>query len=483
MPFSTSPSRRAAIYVRAAGLLLVGAWIVFVYCFANPSLQAVISAMALVGLMVAFPLVIANHLSRRIEFEEQIESELQTLGTRLRQLLSVIPTDESIGKWLPFGEQDDVLHPGLVGHMTTACVTGRGLLIQLRSQQAQAISVLANFDSGVLVLNPVGRITLANATFKRYFSISTDPVGRLLEEVVGQPQLTEAVGLVLEDQSPREVTLDLRDQNEARRVLRARCAAVSFEMEMVLIVTVYDETENHLIQEMRREFIANVSHELKTPLAAIKGFAETVEIAIHDDPEAACHFLSQIQEQCRRLERLIADMMTLARAQSGRQHLHLATINLEAVLAESILTYEPVAASKQIELRHEPPEGPPPLAYADREATLTIANNLIGNAIRYTPEDGSVVASVRRENDWVVLTVCDTGVGIPRQEQQRIFERFYRAENSRKHLSSGTGLGLAIVKHLSQAQGGHVKLDSRPGRGSTFQIYLPHASAAPRTVS
>lgn len=480
MPFSSPPSRRWAIIVRAAGMLLAGGLVAYIYSFATANLSAVIGGMTLVALLLGVTFAAAGQLTRWTEFQQQVEEEFLSLSARLRQLLSLIPADESPEKWLTFGEQPEPIGPALVGQMTTACVTGRGLLIQLRSQQAQAISVLANFDSGVLVLNPVGRITLANNTFKRYFSITIDPVGNLLEDVVRQPQLTEAIESVAADQSPREVILDLRGQDDVRRVLRARCAAVSFEMETVLIVTVYDETENHLIQEMRREFIANVSHELKTPLAAIKGFAETVEIAIHDDPEAACHFLSQIQDQCRRLERLIADMMTLARAQSGRQHLHLATVNLDAVLAESIATYAPIAASKQIELRQEPLDGAVPLIYADREATLTIANNVIGNAIRYTPEGGSVVASIGRDGGFIVLTVRDTGIGIPRQEQQRIFERFYRADNSRKHLSSGTGLGLAIVKNLSQAQGGQVKLDSRPGQGSTFRIYLPDLATAYR---
>jgi two-component system phosphate regulon sensor histidine kinase PhoR len=122
----------------------------------------------------------------------------------------------------------------------------------------------------------------------------------------------------------------------------------------------------------------------------------------------------------------------------------------------------------------------PTLVYADREATLTIANNVIGNAIRYTPDGGEVVASSRVDGDFAVLAVRDNGIGIPQHEQQRIFERFYRAEKSRKLHSSGTGLGLAIVKNLTQAQGGRIKLQSRPGKGSTFEIFLPELAVATR---
>lgn len=351
------------------------------------------------------------------------------------------------------------------------------LQTQLLTQRAQTAIVVENLGSGVIVVSRHGQVLLANSAAKRLFAIHRQPVGHPLVESIRQPELFQSIGQLFVDRGPRETLIEVRDDAGARRVLRVRCVSITYEGAPAVLLEARDETENRYLEEMRREFVANLSHELKTPLAAIKGYAETVELAIGDDPQAALHFIEQILEQCRRLERLIADMMTLARAQAGVQYLRLATVDLDAVMAEAITTYAPIAAAKSIRLEYQAND-PPVMIYADREATLTIANNLIGNAIRYTPEGGEVVAHSHREGAFGVLSVRDNGVGIPEHEQKRIFERFYRGDKARHRSSKGTGLGLAIVKNLTQAQGGRIELQSRPNHGSTFKIYLPAASPA-----
>jgi two-component system phosphate regulon sensor histidine kinase PhoR len=223
---------------------------------------------------------------------------------------------------------------------------------------------------------------------------------------------------------------------------------------------------------MRREFVANISHELKTPLAAIKGYAETVELAIKDDPDAAVHFMSQIGTQCLRLERLISDMMQLARAQAGRSHMKISSVSLGDIVTESIESYQPIAESKKIELTVVPPPAEA-VVRSDPEAMLTIANNLIGNAIYYTPAGGQVRVYCREAGNCWALAVEDTGVGIPESEQKRIFERFYRVEKSRSSADGGTGIGLSIVKNLTVTLGGEVRVSSNPGEGSKFEVLLP----------
>ncbi len=240
-------------------------------------------------------------------------------------------------------------------------------------------------------------------------------------------------------------------------------------------MTIVDETERKRNEETRREFVANVSHELKTPLAAIKGYAETIQLAIDDDPDAAKHFLNQINDQCKRLESLIADMMTLARAQAGQHHLRPATLLLKSVIDESLASYLPVAAARRIELTFEELVAPVTV-YADREATLTIVNNLIGNALRYTQAGGAVSVTVRSEGKFGVVQVQDNGIGIPESEHKRIFQRFYRVDRTRHSASGGTGLGLAIVDSLTHAQSGQIRLTSRVGVGSKFEILLPNAA-------
>lgn len=365
-----------------------------------------------------------------------------------------------------------------------AAAAAQGRQQQLQSERARLLAVVQQLAGGVIVIDAQGHVVLANEAAKGFFGILRPPVGQPLVESIRHPELLHTARQVRADGAPREVIIEVPDTQRGRRVLRVRASALQLGEEFWGLLDASDETESRLIEAMRREFIANVSHELKTPLAAIKGYAETVELAIADDREAALHFVSQIHEQCRRLERLIADMMTLARAQAGAQHLRPTLIELAPLIAESIATYAPIAAAKGITLEHavehSAGERAPIRLYADREATLTIANNLIGNAIRYTPDGGLVSVASRREGDFGVLRVRDSGIGIPLHEQNRVFERFYRAEKSRQTASNGTGLGLAIVKNLTQAQGGRVALQSRPNRGSTFEIYLPVAAPPPR---
>jgi len=493
---SLHPPLLSPVRVWVYGLLISIACFVYAIVFTVASVILILSTLALIAVILVATVQLANWATKRIDYDARLETEAEMLQNQLQLLLGSIPNPlasssqtDSINPLALSGKASKLvvatsrLSPRVVAEMAAACETGRNVLNKLRAQRAQTTAVLENLDSGVLVINQKGRVTLINAAAKNFFSISWNPVGKPLVEAIRQPELLNAVRQVMTDRSPREVVADLRDQTGTRRVLRVWCAAVSFEDITAVLLAARDESENHQVEEMRREFVANVSHELKTPLAAIKGYAETVELAISDDPQAAIHFVSQIHEQCRRLERLIADMMTLARAQAGKQHLRPTTIDLDAVIAESIATYAPVATAKAISLRHEPGHEAA-VVYADREATLTIANNVIGNAIRYTPEGGEVVASSRQEGDFSVFAVRDNGIGIPQHEQQKVFERFYRADKSRKHTSSGTGLGLAIVKNLTLAQGGRVRLQSRPGKGSTFEIFLPERQPAqPPTVA
>lgn len=348
-------------------------------------------------------------------------------------------------------------------------------LLRTRAREELISSAIDNLDSGVMVIDLRSQVLMANPAARRFFSISRDPVGHPLLEAIRQPELVEAVRLTTADQSPREVIVDLLDGSGVRRVLRVLVATLARQNATAILIAARDETEARQVEEMRREFVANASHELKTPLAAIKGYAETVELAIEDDPEAALRFVGQIREQCQRLERLVADLITLARAQAGSQHLRFTAVDLHAVIRESIATYTPVAAAKRIRLdQSNAADAPHPLwVHVDREATLTIANNLIGNAVRYTPEGGTVNASASTGEGFGVITVQDNGIGIARSDQQRVFERFYRTEASKKMASAGTGLGLAIVKNLTQAQGGKVRVRSQTGVGSTFEVLLP----------
>jgi len=346
----------------------------------------------------------------------------------------------------------------------------------LQQEAMQATTALSKMRDGVVMLAPDGKILLMNPAARRLLDLAGEQnyVSRPLTEVVRIPDISRAVSQAVTGDGPQAVKIEVA-AGESVRPIHCQIDQIAPSPDASLLMTLRDETESHRVDQIRREFVANISHELKTPLAAIKGYAETVELAISDDPHAADYFIKQIHTQCQRLERLIADMMQLARAQSGKGNLNFGAVSMSEVVDESLKSYRPIAESKQIELIIDDLSAAQ--VYSDSEAALTIANNLIGNAIHYTPSGGQVRVSCRPEVDGWSLVVADNGVGIPEAEQERIFERFYRAGKNRGAGGGGSGIGLAMVKNLATTMGGHVRVSSKPGVGSTFEVVFPRADA------
>ncbi len=292
----------------------------------------------------------------------------------------------------------------------------------LQRETQEATSALARMRDGVIMLSGDAKILLINPAARRLLSLreEQDVSFRPLSEVVRIPELNRAIAAANAGDGIQKLLIEIPSDGSIRPV-KIRVDRFNTTGNNNLLVTLRDETESHRVDEMRREFIANISHELKTPLAAIKGYAETVELAIKDDPDAAVHFMTQIHTQCLRLERLIADMMQLARAQAGRSNLNITSISMADAIQESMKSYRPIAEAKNIDLQYVSPERSPKV-WSDSEAMLTITNNLVGNAIRYTPEGGSVLISCRDASTYWALVVEDTGVGIAESDQKRIFE-------------------------------------------------------------
>jgi two-component system phosphate regulon sensor histidine kinase PhoR len=226
------------------------------------------------------------------------------------------------------------------------------------------------------------------------------------------------------------------------------------------------------LERIRKDFVINVSHELRTPLASIQGYTETLlDGALHDE-ENNVRFLTIIQQNAARLARLVADIMTLSRAELKTRKFQFASYPVAHLLDESLDTMRPAAEKKEISLILEsPPAGAE--VFCDAESTHQILANLLDNAIKYTPEGGTVALGAAAEASKIRFYVRDTGIGVPKHELPRLFERFYRVDKARSRELGGTGLGLAIVKHLTRAQGGDVAVESELGRGSTFSFTLP----------
>ena len=241
------------------------------------------------------------------------------------------------------------------------------------------------------------------------------------------------------------------------------------------VLVFHDVTETRRLERVRQDFVANASHELKTPLASIKAYTETLlDGALHDDAVNVA-FLERIDEQADRLSRLVLDLLSLARLESGQDLFQHTPVRLEPVVREAFEAQRARAEAKRLDYTLElPPAARGLVVTADDEAIRQVLDNLIDNAIKYTPEGGRVVVALRpAPGGSAVLEVADSGIGIPRADLPRVFERFYRVDKARSRALGGTGLGLSIVKHLVQSLGGTVAVDSRLGHGSTFTVTLP----------
>lgn len=251
------------------------------------------------------------------------------------------------------------------------------------------------------------------------------------------------------------------------RLIVARASSITPRL---TLVQVQDITERERVEEMRRDFVANTSHELKTPVGAVTLLAEAIESAA-DDPEQVRVFTARLSAEATRLGNLTSRIMSLSRLQSSDDLTELRDVAIDEVITSAVETHAIAAESAGIALVRGGARGL--FVRGDVQVLTEAVGNLIANAIAYSPTGGQVGIGVKDAVDAIEIAVTDRGIGIPESDQQRVFERFYRADYARSRRTGGTGLGLAIVKHAVQRHGGEVQLWSRPGRGSTFTIRLP----------
>ncbi|MEY4180980.1 MAG: Sensor histidine kinase YycG [Planctomycetota bacterium] len=344
----------------------------------------------------------------------------------------------------------------------------------LRSSNERLLGMMRSMEEGVLALDADERIVLINEAGRRLLEMGdAEVVGRRLWELTRLRALRDAFSEAMS--TGRASAKEFETTGVERHVLTLRAARLPGAPALGVMIVLHDVTELRRLENLRRDFVANVSHELKTPLAAIKAYAETLRLGALHDAENNQQFVARIEEQADRLHQLILDLLHLARVESGQQAFDIAEVCLRTIVDASLAAHAASAAGRQITLASEPPAAPIDVM-ADEEGVRTIVNNLVDNAIKYTPGGGKVTVRWRQESGHAILEVQDTGIGIARQHQARVFERFYRVDKARSRELGGTGLGLAIVKHLVQAFGGSVGIESLPRVGSTFRVTLPLAS-------
>ena len=309
----------------------------------------------------------------------------------------------------------------------------------------------------------------------------SEPTGELLHENVATAKGERfEVERVMTAPSFEGVRLQLRYRDrsieqEVRRLAIAKTALIGFIDVMLLagLGLVWANVRRELkLSRLKSDFVANVSHELKTPLALIRLYAETLELARVPSEERKDEYYRVIGKESRRLTQLINNILDFSRIEAGRKEYRLVPSDIGAVVRDVVESYRFAIEKLDFKLELELADDLPVLEL-DPEALSQALINLLNNAIKYSPEHKAITVSVRRELGRVLLSVSDRGMGIPRSEHRRIFEKFYRVETSLVHATKGSGLGLALVQHITEAHGGHVELRSTPGEGSTFTLSLP----------
>ena len=341
----------------------------------------------------------------------------------------------------------------------------------LTEERNLSTAILGSMVEGVAVVNGSERLLFANQGFAGILNLKFPPKsGSALVEIVRQTELIEAVRHVLHGESRVEaeiVTGTLRQKYFAATVASVRAGDT-----LGAVLVLHDITELRRLERVRRDFVANVSHEFRTPLTAIQGFAETLLAGAIDDAQNRVRFLEIILEHARRLARLTEDLLRLSQMDSDRLELEIDEVSVSQIVDSCLATAQHRALENGLNLSVKIPSNLPTVA-GDRRRLAEVLQNLLDNARQYTLPGGEIVLSAEAHALEVVFTVSDTGIGIPRTDQSRIFERFYRVDAARSREAGGTGLGLAIAKHLIEAQGGRIWVESELGKGSHFHFSVP----------
>jgi two-component system phosphate regulon sensor histidine kinase PhoR len=344
----------------------------------------------------------------------------------------------------------------------------------LTEERNLSSAILGSMVEGVAVVNATERLVFANQGFANILELDVPPKsGSALVEVVRQTELIEAVRRVLGGE-PR-VEAEIVTGTLRQHFFAATVAAVRAGETLGAVVVLHDITELRKLERVRRDFVANVSHEFKTPLTAIQGFSETLLGGAMDDPQNRERFLGIILEHSRRLARLTDDLLKLSSMDADRLELEIRRVSVNELIESCLETSQHRAAEKEIEVELAQPErvAELPDIAGDRRRLAEILQNLLDNATQYTLAGGRITVSAEVRDADVVFTVSDTGIGIPKSDQSRIFERFYRVDAARSREAGGTGLGLAIAKHLVEVHGGRIWVESEIGQGSRFHFSVP----------
>jgi two-component system phosphate regulon sensor histidine kinase PhoR len=342
---------------------------------------------------------------------------------------------------------------------------------QLKNDKNEIEAVLSSMVEHVIAVDASGKVIFINPAAEKLFGIRGDNVrGRPFMEAVRQAAVSEILKSVMGDDTERfeEIRLILPEE----RFFEARAVPMQgVRSERRYLLVLHDVTRIRKLEQVRREFVSNVSHELKTPLTSIQGYAETLLAGALADSKHNRDFVDTIFKEADRLNRLVNDLLDLASIESGRKKPQITEFELAAVVNEVHGMARSRTEKTGVRIENRVP--PAFLIQADKDQMKQLLLNLIDNAVKFNLPNGSVAVESSESPEAVTFSIKDTGIGIPEKDLPRIFERFYRIDKSHSREIEGTGLGLAIVKHIVEAHGGSIRAESVPGSGSNFTITLP----------
>lgn len=364
---------------------------------------------------------------------------------------------------------------------------------QLDAARTQIESILHTLSEGVLAIGSDGELLFFNTSARQMLGMapSVKP-GHRIEEVVRHPEMLRMIRTAFQSDSPitQDVVLyapierHLRIQTIRSQYLKAELVSGSmpppsnplFAPQPAVLMTLNDISDLKRLEQIRREFVANVSHELKSPLTVIQAAVETLLAGAAEDRPYREKFLSSIQEETSRLIRLVEDLLALAQVEAQHTLVAKESVSIPSFLEAEVSRYQPLAKAHKVDLTctTDLPEADLTIL-ANRNQLAQALGNLLDNAIKYNRPGGTVKVRASKADRMLRLEIEDTGIGIPQEDLPRIFERFYRVDKARSRQTGGTGLGLSIVKHVAEAHGGSVQVESQLGKGSRFTLTIPLA--------
>lgn len=347
----------------------------------------------------------------------------------------------------------------------------RKTIDELKEGKEKTEAILGSMAEGLVAVDNRCRVIMVNSAAEKLFKIKRDEVlGRHLLEMLRNRELYDLVNDVLENR--KNVSQELKMITSEEKIFRVNIVPISGEKSSGAVAVLRDITDLRKLERVRTDFVANVSHELKTPLTSIAGFVETLLDGAYKSQDHCLYFLNIIKQETDRMTRLIDELLFFSRIETAGIAIKKTNVDLVEVVIKALSVLQTAIKEKKHKVNLDFPDDIKPVL-SDEDSLLQIMINLIDNAIKYTADGGRIDISLEETSDHVVVAVADNGIGIAENELDRIFERFYRVDRARGGDVRGTGLGLALVKHLVKSLEGKITVESELGKGTIFRVYIP----------